>query len=169
MHCSLIYYRIGLWRHHFKMDALSKQLHQAPVLGEDTDVIYLHSCDLNTKFDFTVPSLQFLRLTVVFYRPRGEFWMNSTAWDFYSLYRLLKKLKRKLGFLFAGKGKLFIMKLFFEEFNLIFFTAESAWTVQMQPRQRRFRRILRYIFYSMVKEITLLKGYLSIYKCFIDV
>ena len=31
-----------------KMDALSKQLHQAPVFGEDTDVIYLHSCDLNT-------------------------------------------------------------------------------------------------------------------------
>ena len=48
------------------MDALSKQLYQAPVFGEDTDVIYLHSCDLNTKFDFTVPSLQFLRLIVDF-------------------------------------------------------------------------------------------------------
>ena len=53
----------------FKMDASSKQLHQAPVFGEDIgyiDVIYLHSCDLNTKIDFTVPSLQFLRLNVVF-------------------------------------------------------------------------------------------------------
>ena len=49
-----------------KMDALGKQLHQAPVIGQDTDVIYLHSCDLNTKFDFTVPSLQFLWLNVVF-------------------------------------------------------------------------------------------------------
>ena len=50
-----------------KMNALClKQLHQAPVFGEDTDVIYLHSCNLNTKFDFTVPSLQFLRLNVVF-------------------------------------------------------------------------------------------------------
>ena len=53
----------------FKMDASSiKQLHQAPVFGEDidTDVIYFHTCDLNTKFDFTVPSLQFSRLNVVF-------------------------------------------------------------------------------------------------------
>ena len=48
-----------------KMDALSKRLDQAPVFGEHTDVIYLHSCDLNTQFDFTVPSLQFLRLNVV--------------------------------------------------------------------------------------------------------
>ena len=46
------------------MDALSKRLDQAPVFGEDTDLIYLHSCDLNTQFDFTVP-LQFLRLNVV--------------------------------------------------------------------------------------------------------
>ena len=43
--------------------------------------------------------------------------------------RLLKKLKRKLSFLFEGKGKLFTMKFFFEEFDLIFFTAESAWPV----------------------------------------
>ena len=51
------------------MDASSKQLHQAPIFGEDIgyiDVIYLHSCDLNAKIDFTVPSLQFLRLNVVF-------------------------------------------------------------------------------------------------------
>ena len=51
------------------MDASSKELHQAPVFGEDIgyiDVIYFHSCDLNTKIDFTVPSLQFLRLNVVF-------------------------------------------------------------------------------------------------------
>ena len=50
----------------FATSSLSKQLHQAPFFGQDTDVIYLHSCDLNTKFDFTVPSLQFLWLTVVF-------------------------------------------------------------------------------------------------------
>ena len=47
------------------MDALSKQLHQALVFGEDTEVIHLHSCDLNTQFDFTVPSLQFVRLNVI--------------------------------------------------------------------------------------------------------
>ena len=50
----------------FKMDASSKQLQQAPVFEEDTDVIYLHSCDLNTKIDLTGPSLQFLRVKVVF-------------------------------------------------------------------------------------------------------
>ena len=48
------------------MDALSKQLHQALVFGENTDMIHLHSCDLNTQFDLTVPSLQFVRLNVVF-------------------------------------------------------------------------------------------------------
>ena len=42
-----------------RVDALSKQLHQALVFGEDTDVIYLHFCDLNTQFDFTVPSFNF--------------------------------------------------------------------------------------------------------------
>ena len=47
-----------------KMDALSKRLDQASS-GEDTDVIYMHSCDLNTRFDSTVSSLQFLRLNVV--------------------------------------------------------------------------------------------------------
>ena len=58
-------------------DALSKQLHQAAVFGEDTSVIYLHSYDLNSKFDFTVPSLQFLRLNVVF----GHFIFVSSLVD----------------------------------------------------------------------------------------
>ena len=49
-----------------KTDALSNQLHQTPVFGEDTDVICLQSCDFNTQFDFTVSFLQFLRLNVVF-------------------------------------------------------------------------------------------------------
>ena len=141
------------------MDALSKRLDQAPVLGEDTDVIYLHSCDLNTQFDFTVPSLQFLRLNVVLrpihflsvlwwrgvsklklicYQLTGKLWIDLTAWDFYSLYRLSRKFKRKFSFLFVGKWNLFIMKLFFEEFNLLFFTAEHLACFEMQPRQRRF-------------------------------
>ena len=46
-----IYYRIRLDVITLKMDELSKQLHQASFFGEDTDVIYLHSCDLNIKFD----------------------------------------------------------------------------------------------------------------------
>ena len=70
------------------MDALSKQ---APVFGEDTDVIYFPSCNLNTQFDFTVMYLlQVLRLNVVFghflfvsklicYGLTGEFWISLTA------------------------------------------------------------------------------------------
>ena len=40
-----------------------------------------------------------------------------------------KAQKKARFFVFVGKGKLLIMKLFFEEFNLIFFTAEKAWPV----------------------------------------
>ena len=79
-----------------------------------------------------------LSLSLYHYQITGEFWIDSTAWDFYSLYRLLRKFKRKSSFRFVGKWKLFIVKLFFEEFNLLFFTAEHLAWFEMQPRQRRF-------------------------------
>ena len=64
-----------------------------------------------------------------------------------------RKFKRMLSFLFVDKRKLFAMKLSFEEFNLVFYTADrSAWLVLSQPRQRGFWRHLRYIPYSMIKE-----------------
>ena len=64
-----------------------------------------------------------------------------------------RKFKRMLSFLFVDKRKLFSMKLSFEEFNLVFYTADrSAWLVLNQPRQRGFWRHLRYIPYSMIKE-----------------
>ena len=64
-----------------------------------------------------------------------------------------RKFKRMLSFLFVDKRKLFAMKLSFEEFNRVFYTADrSAWLVFNQPRQRSFRRHLRYIPYSIVKE-----------------
>ena len=47
------------------MDALSEQVCQAGIFT-DTDLIYLHCCDLSVQFDFTVPSLPFLRLNVVY-------------------------------------------------------------------------------------------------------
>ena len=48
-----------------------------------------------------------------------------------------RKFKRMLSFLFVEKRKLVFMKLFFEEFNLVFYTAgRSAWLVLNQPRQR---------------------------------
>ena len=49
MHCTVINYRIGLYVITLKMDALSKQLHQAPVLGEDTDVIYSLSISIQCQ------------------------------------------------------------------------------------------------------------------------
>lgn len=47
------------------MDALSKQLYQAPIFAEDTDIIYLHFCDLNA-LGLTVTFLPFLWLNVGF-------------------------------------------------------------------------------------------------------
>ena len=90
------------------------------------------------------------------YRLTGEFWIKSTAWDFFSLYRLLKKLKGKLSFLFVAKTKLFIMKLFFEEFS--FFTAESAWSILKCNKGSDILGNFEVIFYSIVKEITFWKG-----------
>ena len=50
-----------------------------------------------------------------------------------------RKFKRMLSFLVVDRRKLFAMKLPFEEFNLVFFTADrSAWLVLNQPRQRDF-------------------------------
>ena len=50
-----------------------------------------------------------------------------------------RKFKRMLSFLFVDKRKLFAMKLSFEEFNLVLYTADwSAWLVLNQPRQLNF-------------------------------
>ena len=64
-----------------------------------------------------------------------------------------KKFKRMLIFLFVDKRKLFSMNLYFEEFNLVFYTLDwSTWPLLNQPRQQGFWRHLRYIPYSMIKE-----------------
>ena len=64
-----------------------------------------------------------------------------------------RKLKRMLCFLFVNKRKLFAVKLSFEEFNLVFYTADwSAWLVLNQPKQLGFWRHLRYILYSILKK-----------------
>ena len=64
-----------------------------------------------------------------------------------------RKFKRMLSFLFVDKRKLFAMKLSFEKFNLVFYTADrSTWIVWNQARQRGFWRHPRYILYSMIKE-----------------
>ena len=81
----------------------------------------------------------------------------------------MRKFKGMLSFLFVEEGKLFIKKSSFEEFNLVFFTAEPMVCFEMQPRQRSFCWIFRYILHSVAKKITFLKGNLCIYKCFIEV
>ena len=48
---------------------------------------------------------------------------------FLFMVQVIKKAKKNAQFFFVGKGKLFNMKLFLEEFNLIFFKTESAWPV----------------------------------------
>ena len=78
-----------------------------------------------------------------------------------------RKFKRLLRLIFVDKRELFAMKLSLKEFNLVFFPADqSAWLVLNQPRQQDFRRNLRYILNSTVKEKTFLKGNFCIYKVF---
>ena len=50
-----------------------------------------------------------------------------------------KKFKRMLIFLFVDKRKLFSMNLYFEEFNLVFYTLDwSTWPLLNQSRQQGF-------------------------------
>ena len=74
-----------------------------------------------------------------------------------------------LSFLFVEEGKLFIKKLSFEEFKLVFFSTERMVCFEMQPRQWSFCWIFWYILHSMAKTITFLKANLCIFKRFIDV
>ena len=78
-----------------------------------------------------------------------------------------RKFKRIVSFLFEEEGKLSIKKSSFEEFNLVFFTAECMVCFEMQPRQQSFCWIFRYILYSMAKEITFLGEDLCFFKFFI--
>ena len=74
-------------------------------------------------------------------------------------------------FLFVEEGKLFIKMLAFEEFNVVFFTAERMMVCSLkcqQPRQRRICWIFRYILHSLAKKITFLKGNVCTYICFKD-
>ena len=80
------------------------------------------------------------------------------------------KFKRVLSFLSVDIRKLFVTKLSFEEFHLVFFTAERlACFGPSEPRHQSFRRNFRYILYSIIKESTFLKGNYCIYKGFINV
>ena len=73
-----------------------------------------------------------------------------------------------LSYLFVEEGKLFSMKSSFAEFNLVFFTVERLACFEMQPRQRSFGWIFRYIWHSMAEKLKFSGGNLCIYKCLID-
>ena len=49
-----------------------------------------------------------------------------------------EKVQKNAQLYFVEKGKLFIKKSSFEEFNLVFFTAEPMVCFEMQPSQQRF-------------------------------
>ena len=51
-----------------------------------------------------------------------------------------------LSFLFVEEGKLFIKKLSFEEFNLVFFSTERMVCFEMQPRQWRQLRFWKAVY-----------------------
>ena len=105
-----------------------------------------------------VTSLVFLPLFVLKPREKCFFFRRWVAWS-----RMLS-----LAFFGQTNSKLFATKLSFEEFNLVFFTAERS--VLNQPRQRRFWRDFQYIIlYSMVKKNRFFKGNFCIYKGFIDI
>ena len=76
-----------------------------------------------------------------------------------------RKFKRMLSFLFVEEGKLFIKKSSFEEFNLVFFTAEHMVCSKCNQGSEVFAEFLifRYILHPMAKKITFLKGNLCMY------
>ena len=162
------------------MDALSKQLHQALVFGEDTGVIHLHSCDLNTQFDFTVPSLQFVRLNVVF----GHFLFVSSLVERPSI---MLRANRRVSDKLDSVRFLFTVGYWesSKESSVFFLWAEESLSYEIVLRgiqshflhggvlglfwnatkPAMFWRILRYIFFLLHGQ----KGKLCIYKCLIDV
>ena len=153
MHC--IYYRIGLWRHHFTDGSDSKQLHEAPVLGEDTDVTYLHSCDLITKFDLTVSSLQFLPLNVVLgllifvsslVERRSKYMLTARRRILYKLdgVRFLNSKESSVFFLWA-KESVSLWNCFSRNLTLFSPRRRALGLFWMQPRQRRFGEFWRKI------------------------
>ena len=102
------------------------QLLQARFLREETDVIYLHSCYLNTKFDqFTVMCTSFLRLNVVFGRflfissqvkRRQKYFLpaNRRIFDkldgvmrFLFIVQVIEKVQKKAQFSCCGQRKAF--------------------------------------------------------------
>ena len=81
-----------------------------------------------------------------------------------------RKFKTMLSFLFANKRTLFAIALSFEEFNLVFYTADrSAWLVLNQQGSEVFEDTLGTFRTQWSKKSTFLKRNFCIYKGFMDV
>ena len=62
--------------------------------------------------------------------------LNSVRFLF--IVQVIEKVQKKAQFSFCGQRNAFIMKLFFKEFNLVFFKVEHLTCFEMQPRQLRY-------------------------------
>ena len=103
------------------------------------------------------------------YRLTGEFWINSTAWDFDSLYSYWKSSEESSVFFLWAKKSFSLWNCSPRNSTLFSSRWRAPGLFWNATKAATFRRNLKYIFYSMVKEITLLKGNLCIYECLIDV
>ena len=74
-----------------------------------------------------------------------------------------------LSFLFVEEGKLFIKKLSFEEFNLVFFVVEQMVCFETATKAVTFLLNFQVPFSLYGQENYVLPGNLCIYECFIDV
>ena len=105
---------------------------------------HLSKCHPSTKWPACVHHVVVFKTKVLYFKIENTPMKDTNG---------KRKFKRMLSFLFLDKRKLFAMKLSFEEFNIVFYTADrSAWLVLNQPRQQGFWRHLRYILFSMIKE-----------------
>ena len=78
------------------------------------------------------------------------------------------KFERILSFLFVHKRKLFVTKLYLEEFHLAFFTAERLACFGL-TKASKFLKNFKYILYSIVIGKYVFKTNNWIYKGFTDV
>ena len=53
---------------------------------------------------------------------------------FLFIVQVMEKVQKKAQFSFCVQRKVFIMKLFFEEFNIVFFKVDHLTCFEMQPR-----------------------------------
>ena len=98
------------------------------------------------------------KLKLICYQLRGEFWKDSTAWDFYSMYRLLSWVQKKAQFSFCRQlNESFSLWNCSSRNSTFFSSRRSAWPVMKCNQGCDVLEHFEVHFYSMVKEISFLK------------